>query len=68
MLNVGHFRQGFAIGVTMAIRRIMPAIVVMVTLRVCMIAYGISLSDEYIALIIISGLLAFILFSDQPRQ
>jgi putative colanic acid biosysnthesis UDP-glucose lipid carrier transferase len=62
MLNVGYFRQGFAIGVTMLIRRIFPVIAAMVMLRLAMVVYDVPLSDAYVALMIISGLLAFILF------
>lgn len=62
MLNVGYFKQGFAIGATMLVRRVLPACLAMLVLRLCMLAYGIHINDEYTALIIISGLLAYILF------
>ena len=62
MLNVGYFRQGFALGVTMFIRRLLPAVVAMVMLRVCMVAYGVQVTEAYVALLIITGLLAVILF------
>lgn len=62
MLNVGYFRQGFAIGVTMLVRRLMPAFFAMGMLRLSMVVYDVPLSDSYAALMIIAGLLAFILF------
>lgn len=62
MLNVGYFRQGFAIGVTMFLRRVLPAAIAMLMLRVCMVAYGVQMNEAYVALLIITGLLAVILF------
>jgi putative colanic acid biosysnthesis UDP-glucose lipid carrier transferase len=62
MLNVGYFRQGFAIGVTMFIRRLLPAVTAMLMLRVCMVAFGVPMTEAYVALLIITGLLAVILF------
>lgn len=62
MLNVGYFRQGFAIGVTMFIRRLLPAVTAMLMLRVCMVAYGVNMTEAYVALLIITGLLGVILF------
>lgn len=62
MLHVGYFKQGFAIGMTMLLRRLMPALVSMLMLRLAMVVYDVPLSDPYVALMIIAGLLAFILF------
>lgn len=49
-------------GATMLVRRILPACLAMLMLWLCMLAYGISMNDGYSALLIVSGLLAFILF------
>jgi putative colanic acid biosysnthesis UDP-glucose lipid carrier transferase len=62
MLNVGYFRQGFAIGVTMLARRILPPVVAMLVLRLSMVVYDVPLDDAYVALMIIAGLLAIIMF------
>ena len=62
MLSVGYFRQGFAIGLTMLARRVLPSVLAMGVLRATMVVYDVPLSDEYAALMIIAGLLAFILF------
>lgn len=62
MLNVGHFKQGFAIGVLMLARRVLPAVIALLTLRSCMVAYDVPMGEDYIGLLIIAGLLAFILF------
>src|SRR5690606_11668731 len=58
--------QGFAIGFTMLVRRIFPALAAMLILRLAMKVYDVPLSEAYVALMIISGLLAFILFP--PRS
>jgi putative colanic acid biosynthesis UDP-glucose lipid carrier transferase len=65
MLNVGYFRQTFAVGMTILLRWILPPFVVMLVLRLSMAVYDVELSDPYVALMIIAGLLAFILF---PRR
>lgn len=62
MLNVGYFKQGIVIGILMLIRRILPAAIAILTLRLGMKYYGVPLNDPYIMLLIITALLAFILF------
>ena len=62
MLNVGYFRQGSAISVTLLIRRVLPAVIALLVLRLCMFAYDVPLDEAYIALLVITGLLAIILF------
>ena len=62
MLSVGYFKQGFAIGVMMLIRRILPAMIALLMLRETMIVYHVQMGEAYIALMIITVLLAFILF------
>lgn len=62
MVNTGHYNQKFVFAILVVLRRIAAAVVAVVSLRVCMKAYGAELSDPYSALIIIAALLALILF------
>ncbi len=62
MLSVGYFRRGFAIGVMMLIRRVLPAMIALVILREAMVVYNVPMGEAYVALMIITSLLAFILF------
>lgn len=62
MLSVGHVRQHFAFGVALLIRRVLPAIISLVVLYLIMALYGVPVSQAYVALMIVTGLLAFILF------
>lgn len=62
MLSVGYFRQGFAIGVMMLIRRILPAIIALLMLRLSMRTYDVPMDEAYVMLLIVAALLAFILF------
>lgn len=67
MLNVGNYKLGFAIGAAMFVRGALPALITMLSLRGCMAVFGESLDFPYASLLVISGLLAFILFPVASR-
>lgn len=62
MINVGSSRQGFVISVMLLIRRVLPAVIALLVLRLSMVVYDVPLDEAYIALLVITGLLAIILF------
>ena len=62
MVNQGYAKQGLAISLAMLLHRLSPALIVVLSLLGCMTAYGVSKTQEYDALIIISALLGLILF------
>ena len=63
MVNTGHYNQRLPYGFLVVLRRASAAIIAVLSLRICMSIYGVeSLADSYYALMIISALLALILF------
>lgn len=62
MLTVGYFKYGFAIGIITLIRRVLPPVIALLMLRLSMAIYNVPMDEAYVALLIIMGLLAFILF------
>lgn len=68
MKQKDYFGQDISAGLGMLLCRIAPSIVTVVTLALLVAAYGIDFSDEYKALMIISGLLALLLFRHPGRE
>lgn len=68
MVNNGHKSKEFPHGMLIVLRRASAAIVTVITLRLCMWAYDVPVTDAYQALIIISTLLALILFPARQQQ
>jgi putative colanic acid biosynthesis UDP-glucose lipid carrier transferase len=63
MINTAHANQGLPYILLILLRRISAALVVVVSLQLSMWLYGANMKEAYIALIIISALLALIVFS-----
>jgi len=68
MVKTGHTNQDLPYAILVVLRRISAAIVIVLSLRVSMWAYGIDMNDPYSALIIISGLMATILLPGSGEQ
>src|SRR5210317_1215865 len=62
MVNTGHYNQRLPFGMLIVLRRISAAIVAVLCLRLCMLVYADPVDAAYNALMIISALLALILF------
>jgi putative colanic acid biosynthesis UDP-glucose lipid carrier transferase len=67
MVNSTHASQEFSYVLLVALRRISAPIVVVVALRSIMWAYNVDLSELYQALLIISALIALILFPGRTQ-
>jgi putative colanic acid biosynthesis UDP-glucose lipid carrier transferase len=63
MINTGQANQGLPYVLLILVRRVSAALVVVVSLQLSMWAYGVPMKDVYLALIIISALLAMSVFS-----
>ena len=62
MVNTGHYNQRLPFGMLIVLRRISAAIVAVLCLRLCMLIYADPVDPAYNALMIISALLALIIF------
>ena len=62
MVNTGHYNQKIPFGILVLLRSISAALVVVASLRLGMLLLGVQPQDAYAALMIISALLALIMF------
>ena len=62
MVHTGHAKREFPYILLVALRRVATAILVVLSLRATMWAYGVEMRDPYQALIIIAALMSLMLF------
>jgi putative colanic acid biosynthesis UDP-glucose lipid carrier transferase len=62
MVNTGHYNQQIPLGILVFLRSISAALVIVASLRVCMLLFGVLPHQAYDALMIIAALLALIMF------
>jgi putative colanic acid biosynthesis UDP-glucose lipid carrier transferase len=62
MVNTGHYNQELTYGLLVILRRGLAALVAIASLRLCMLVYDVQPNEAYDALMIISALVALIIF------
>ena len=68
MVNTGHANQEFPYISLVALRRVAGAILVMLALRFAAWTYDVEFDERYLALLIIAGLMALMLFTGRIQQ
>jgi len=62
MVTTGHYNQKIPFGILIFLRSISAALVIVASLRLCMLAYTELPRESYYALMVIAGLMALIMF------